>query len=92
MFSIAYNATTAKAAMPKAVLSVADVCLMAGMSRATFYTLLNAHKISAVKRGRRTLIFPSELERFLTALPAMVVANDNVASVAPHARKRRRSA
>jgi hypothetical protein len=87
-----HNETIAKAPEPPVVYSVAEFCERAHMSRASFYTVVNAGELKAVKRGSRTLVFAAELDRFLAALPEMA-ANENTIGVARHVttRKRRRA-
>lgn len=43
-----------------------DVC---GLKRPTIYKLLNEHKISAIKSGRRTLLVTSSIVAYLNTLP-----------------------
>ena len=59
--------------MSPMVYSVTETCELARMSRSIFYEALNAGALTAIKRGARTLVLASELERYLGSLPQLEV-------------------
>jgi excisionase family DNA binding protein len=59
--------------MSPMVYSVTEACELARMSRSVFYEALNAGALKAIKRGARTLVLASELERYLGSLPQLEV-------------------
>lgn len=58
----------------RAAYSVAEVMALTGAGRDSIYKAIRAGHLPARKLGRRTLIFASDLQRFLEALPVMVGA------------------
>ncbi|OYU16443.1 MAG: helix-turn-helix domain-containing protein [Alphaproteobacteria bacterium PA4] len=48
--------------------TVKDTCSMLSMSRTTFYAIVKAGEIRAVKLGNRTLVHKDEIERFIGSL------------------------
>ncbi len=55
------------------VFSVSEVCAIAHMGRTTFYEVLKSGALTARKRGARTCVLASELQRFLDSLPQIEV-------------------
>jgi excisionase family DNA binding protein len=55
------------------VFSVAEACAIAHMGRSSFYELLKSGALTARKRGSRTCVLASELQRFIEALPQIDV-------------------
>jgi excisionase family DNA binding protein len=53
----------------RAAHSVAEVCLLLGLSRDMVYSAIRDGRLIARKLGRRTLITDSDLRRFLDRLP-----------------------
>jgi excisionase family DNA binding protein len=53
----------------RAAFSIAEVCAQTGISRDTLYGEIRAGRLIGRKIGRRTLITPKDLERFLARLP-----------------------
>jgi excisionase family DNA binding protein len=49
--------------------TVADACMRSGIGRTAIYDMINSGKLTARKRGRRTLILADDLRRFLEMLP-----------------------
>jgi excisionase family DNA binding protein len=49
----------------KLTYSVAETCEALSISRPTFYRLINAGELHALKIGSRTVVRADELERFL---------------------------
>jgi len=49
--------------------SIAEACARSGIGRTAIYLLINSGKLSARKRGRRTLILADDLRRCLELLP-----------------------
>ena len=55
------------------VFSVAEACAIAHMGRSSFYEALKSGALTAHKRGSRTVVFASELQRFIEAWPQIEV-------------------
>jgi hypothetical protein len=55
------------------VFSVAEACAIAHMGRSSFYEALKSGALTAHKRGSRTVVFGSELQRFIEAWPQIKV-------------------
>jgi excisionase family DNA binding protein len=50
-------------------LSIAEACAMAGIGRTKIYEAIASGTLTARKCGKRTLILPDDLRKFLTSLP-----------------------
>lgn len=79
------------------VFDIPDVCKIAHEGRTGIYKSIKDGKLVAHKRGSRTIIFASDLQRYLEALPQIAVKGspkgaNNYASEMPSARKRRGAA
>ncbi len=55
--------------MPPLAYSIPEVCKNSNSGRTTVYKAINAGELVAHKRGSRTIIFSSDLERWLNSLP-----------------------
>lgn len=55
------------------VLSVSEACAIAHMGRTSFYQALHSGALTARKRGSRTFVLASELQRFIDSLPELKV-------------------
>jgi excisionase family DNA binding protein len=55
----------------RAAFSIAEVIARTGLGRDTVYGLIRDGQLVARKVGRRTLVVSSDLEKFLTSLPAI---------------------
>jgi excisionase family DNA binding protein len=55
--------------MPPFAYSIPEVCKTSDAGRTTIYKAINAGELVAHKRGSRTIIFSSDLERWLNLLP-----------------------
>jgi hypothetical protein len=55
------------------VFSVSEACAIAHMGRTSFYEALKSGALTARKRGSRTWVLGSELQRFIDALPQIEV-------------------
>lgn len=55
------------------VFSVSEACAIAHMGRTSFYEALHSGTLTARKRGSRTFVLASELQRFIDSLPEMKV-------------------
>jgi hypothetical protein len=53
------------------VFSVSEACTIAHMGRTSFYQALHSGALTARKRGSRTFVLASELQRFIDSLPQM---------------------
>jgi excisionase family DNA binding protein len=53
------------------VYSVAEACAIARIGRTSLYKAIRNDELRAIKRGRRTLILPADLRRWLESSPAM---------------------
>jgi Helix-turn-helix domain len=52
---------------------VPEVCALARQGRTSVYEAINSGKLVAHKRGRCTIIFPTDLQRYIEALPQLEV-------------------
>ena len=50
---------------PTLAVSIRQACRLTGLSRSTLYNYARKGQLKLLKAGRRTLILPAELERFL---------------------------
>lgn len=55
----------------RAALTFKEVCQFGAISMASLYNEVNAGRLRAVKRGRRSLVLRTDFERWLNELPAM---------------------
>ncbi len=53
--------------------SIPEVCALARAGRTAIYHAINSGALVAHKRGRRTLIFAGDLQRWLDSLPQIEV-------------------
>lgn len=61
---------------------LADAARFIGCGRSTFYKLIAAGQIEAVKQGRRTLVSVSSLRGYAATLPSFNVASADHIAVA----------
>jgi excisionase family DNA binding protein len=55
--------------MPPLAYSIPEACKCSNAGRTTVYKAINAGDLTAHKRGSRTIILSSDLERWLSSLP-----------------------
>jgi len=55
--------------MPPLAYSIPEVCDCSNAGRTTVYKAINAGDLTAHKRGSRTIVLASDLERWLSSLP-----------------------
>ena len=53
--------------------TIAETCMLARAGRTAVYEAINSGKLVAHKRGARTIIFASDLQRWIESLPQIVV-------------------
>jgi excisionase family DNA binding protein len=57
--------------MEQLALTVAEACLAARVGKTVLYEAIASGRLAARKRGRRTLVLPEDLKRWIEALPAI---------------------
>jgi excisionase family DNA binding protein len=67
----------------KLALSVAEACAAGGFGKTAFYEAVKSGALRAVKHGKRTVVLPADLQRFLENLPAITPKNPELESVPP---------
>jgi excisionase family DNA binding protein len=65
--------------------SVPEACAIARCGRTTLYQAIRSGALRAVKRGRRTLILPDDLRRFVESHPPVAVKNTPQSEPPAHA-------
>jgi excisionase family DNA binding protein len=55
--------------VPVRAFTIKEVCTLAHIGRTSLYEAIRRGELQAHKRGRRTLIFSDDLERWLYSLP-----------------------
>lgn len=58
-------------AFQKEGLSIKETCAVSGLGKTTIYEAISAGQLEARKCGKRTIILPDALRRFLTSLPTV---------------------
>jgi excisionase family DNA binding protein len=63
--------------------SIAEACGIARIGRTTLYDAIGTGDLLAHKCGRRTLVFASDLERWLQSLPPVPVKRSSTKQLDP---------
>jgi excisionase family DNA binding protein len=58
--------------------TIAEACAVGRIGRTSFYKAIRNGELRAIKRGRRTLILPADLRRWLESSPAIKPKNQAV--------------
>jgi hypothetical protein len=57
--------------LPQEAYSIADVCRITRSGRTAVYGEIKSGRLRARKRGRRTIVLPGDLRRYLESLPVV---------------------
>lgn len=71
--------------MAPLVYSIPEACKCANAGRTTVYKAINTGALTAHKRGSRTIIFSSDLQRWLNSLPEIEAKHSKRAAALEHA-------
>jgi excisionase family DNA binding protein len=71
--------------MAPLALSIPEACKCSNAGRTTVYKAINAGDLTAHKRGSRTIILASDLERWLNSLPQIEAKHSEQAAALAHA-------
>jgi excisionase family DNA binding protein len=61
----------------KKAYSIPEVCALCSLGRSSVYAALSSGKLTAVKHGRRTVIFSDAVDTWLASLPPAVFIAPN---------------
>jgi excisionase family DNA binding protein len=67
--------------MEQLAFTVAEACRIARVGRTALYQAISSGALTARKRGRKTLLLPADLQKWIQSLPTFEPRDQNIKSV-----------